>query len=235
MSHKLWLMVKWIQALKERENHKTILKNKRKTKNGSSQSNSKAGIHERSINSRSRTKSVNPLSRSHFKSHQKLKTLNPRKSQKLKKILEMMKSVMKWDFTQGSTILTTKGVLVTLWVCWRSCHQCGLWFADPFLKMAKMMRSDGDRYRQTYWAYQKHIATLYTLMKISQIRTENKVHESFVKENWTSQRKTPRLKFCWKRVMIHLKLSVQIDVLVIDSFWTESRKRTFPNVFIIIK
>ena len=53
------------------------------------------------LNSQSETKFVYPWSPFHFKSHPKLKTLNPRKSQKLKKILEMMKNEMKWDFTQG--------------------------------------------------------------------------------------------------------------------------------------
>ena len=77
----------------------TNLKNKRKTNNRPSQSNTNAGIHGRQLGILSEIRSVNPLSRLLHKNRWSLKTLqlslNPRKSQKLKKIQEMMKNVMK--------------------------------------------------------------------------------------------------------------------------------------------
>ena len=119
-----------IKALKERENHKTILKNKRKAKNGTSQSSSKAGIHGRRVESQSGTYPVNSWRLLHFRSRWSRKapklSPNPRKSQKLsqklKKNLEMIKNVMKWDFMQGSTIPASFVILVTFWCCWLSCH-----------------------------------------------------------------------------------------------------------------
>ena len=45
MTHTVCDILKTIQALKERENHMTNLKNKRKTKDRPSQSNTKVRIH----------------------------------------------------------------------------------------------------------------------------------------------------------------------------------------------
>ena len=178
MNDKLWVitydssLVNWIKALKERENHKTILKNKRKTKNESSQSNSKAGIHElsncslwtASLELSLRIPEVRFISRATQNSRLSTRgeVKNWRKFSRWRRT-RWNETLRRVNYSNDSRsfgdILSLLTFLSPLW----------LMIGWSFLKMSKMMRSDGDRYRITYWADRKD-TVLFTLIKISQIR-----------------------------------------------------------------